>query len=116
VRILVCGSRGFDVYRIVVDAMENVIVATKGDVIVEGCARGADRLGELYALNAGLILEHHPADWEKYGRRAGFLRNVEMVESGIAVVAAFWDGTSKGTKHTIAQATARGIPVEVFSL
>lgn len=114
-RILVTGSRTFESYRTMVDAMENVIIAIPGeDCIVEGCARGADRLAELYALNARIHLEHHPANWEAYGRRAGAYRNVEMLDSGIAVVAAFWDGKSRGTRHTIAEAESRGIPVEVF--
>ena len=114
-RILVAGSRTFDQYKLMVDAMENVVIAIPGeDCIVEGCARGADRLAELYGLNAGIYVEHHPADWDTWGRGAGFRRNVEMLESGIAVVVAFWDGKSRGTKHTIDQAHERLIPVEVI--
>jgi hypothetical protein len=56
-----------------------------------------------------------PADWERYKRRAGIIRNLEMLDQEPDLVIAFWDGKSRGTAHTIGEARRRGIPVEVVS-
>lgn len=41
-----------------------------------------------------------PADWEKYGRKAGYLRNDQMARyTDVAII--LWDGQSRGTKHMI---------------
>ena len=84
-------------------------------VIVHGGAPGADRTAGFLADDFGFAVEEHPAEWEKHGKRAGFLRNVEMLESGVDLVLAFWDGASRGTKHMIDEARKRGIPVEVVT-
>lgn len=83
--------------------------------IVHGAARGADRIAAEIALSLGFRVEDHPADWPRYGRRAGFLRNVQMLSTGIGLVLAFQRGGSRGTQHTIDEARKRGIPVEVFT-
>ena len=41
-----------------------------------------------------------PADWDKYGKAAGYKRNGEMARNADALIA-FWDGKSRGTKHMI---------------
>ena len=51
--------------------------------------------------------------WDKYGKKAGYLRNVEMAENANALIA-FWDGKSKGTKHMIDIATERNLPIRVI--
>ena len=53
-----------------------------------------------------------PADWDKYGKRAGYLRNVQMAEYADALLA-FWDGESRGTKNMIDEALSRGLKVGV---
>jgi len=109
-RVLVCGSRGFNDYItmcVALDAMDDV------DTIVEGCARGADRLAEQYGQRHDIPVEHHPADWDRFGRGAGFRRNLEMLDSSVDLVLAFWDGESRGTAHTIQMASSRGIDVVV---
>lgn len=108
-RVLVCGSRSYKGYELVKQSLSYYKPGTT--TVVEGCASGADRLAEIAAYELGMRIEHHPADWKKYGRRAGYIRNVEMLDSGIDVVLAFWDGESKGTAHTMREAEARGITV-----
>lgn len=86
----------------------------RGTTIVEGCARGADRLAEYYAPSYGFTVEHHPADWS-LGKRAGLMRSLEMLDYPIPdLVLAFWDGKSRGTGFTVTAARKRGIPVEVI--
>lgn len=68
--------------------------------VISGGARGADRLGELWASYHNVPCRVFPAQWDDYGKAAGYLRNEKMsleAEAGIAL----WDGYSKGTKHMI---------------
>lgn len=75
--------------------------------IISGGARGADKLGEQYALEYHIPIRHLPAEWYKYGKRAGIIRNTDIVRLADIVVA-FWDGKSPGTRHTIAESKRLG--------
>jgi hypothetical protein len=85
-------------------------------IVVSGGASGADSLAALYAKERSYPITIFRPDWAR-GRGAGFARNVAMVDDGDDVVA-FWDGNSRGTRHTINYARKQGKPVEVqlFSL
>ncbi len=76
--------------------------------VVSGNANGIDRAGELYALIQGIPLRTFPANWNKYGRKAGLVRNKEMAEYAQALIA-IWDGESPGTRHMINQAFNHGL-------
>lgn len=71
--------------------------------ILCGLAKGADTLGKKWAIIKGIPIEYYPANWTKYGKIAGFKRNIEMAKNADALIA-LWDGKSPGTKHMIAQA------------
>jgi YspA, cpYpsA-related SLOG family len=114
VRILVCGSRRWKDRNAIIYRLADISPPLDEVVIVHGNAGGADRIAHQEAQKLGLLVEPHPADWERYGKRAGFIRNVEMLESGIDLVIAFWDGASRGTQHTMDEAAKREIPVEVI--
>jgi hypothetical protein len=75
--------------------------------IVSGMAQGADMLAIRYANERGLAVIQMPADWKKHGRKAGMLRNQEMLNVANGVVA-FWDGQSVGTKGMIDITKAAG--------
>jgi hypothetical protein len=77
-------------------------------------ARGADALGAKLAHNYSLKLIEMPADWDTHGKSAGYKRNQEMAKIATHLVA-FWDSTSKGTKHMIDIATRKGLTVKVVS-
>lgn len=108
-KVIVAGSRSFTDYELLCATLDNMKIST----IISGAARGADKLGERYANHRGIPVEQFPAQWDKYGARAGFIRNGEMAENADALVA-FWDGLSSGTKHMISVAKAQGLPVEVI--
>lgn len=80
-----------------------------------GKALGADTLGERYALTRGLPLEYYPANWDKYGKQAGFIRNTTMADNAEALIA-LWNGFSRGTAHMIRQAEARQLHVFVYKI
>lgn len=81
--------------------------------IVHGGARGPDTQAGLMLADDAKI-EVFPADWDGLGRSAGYMRNMEMLDSNVDRVIAFWDGKSRGTKHTINEAWRRGIPVRIY--
>ena len=98
-RVIVAGSRGFNDYGFLASALDNIL--PEGDVtVISGTARGADRLGEMYAENHGHEVIRIPADWDRHGMSAGYLRNEQMAKSADGCVV-FWDGVSKGSKHMI---------------
>ena len=97
-KVIVAGSRDFDIFSKVEDTLMMYFKEHKlhrADVeIVSGAARGADRLGEQFAIKYGLKLTKFPADWDKYGKSAGYRRNAEMAKyADVYQVAQFADAT-----------------------
>lgn len=86
--------------------------------IVHGGARGADQLAGEVARSLGLTEEPHFADWQGKGRRAGHIRNREMLDSGVHEVWAFkdyfdWTFTRGGTENMVSISKLAGIPTYV---
>lgn len=108
---IIAGSRSLTDYQLVEEAMERC--GWVPTVVVSGRApRGIDRLGERWAQQRKIELIRMPADWEKFGLRAGPLRNIEMAKIAMALVAVH-DGKSSGTAHMIAAARERNLRVYV---
>ena len=109
-RVIVAGSRTLEDYELVRKTLDPILAPMdkRDTVILSGTARGADKLGERYASEHGYAVVCYPADWTTHGRRAGIIRNEQMVLDATHLVA-FWDGVSKGTRHMIAAASGRGI-------
>lgn len=84
-----------------------VLESTGCDAIVSGGARGADRIAEIYAYRHNLPIRIFRAEWNKYGKVAGMLRNSEIVKQ-CHVLLAIWDGKSRGTEDIIKKAMAAG--------
>lgn len=103
-KIAVIGSRKFVDYEFLAEKLKFL---TDTDTIVSGGAKGADSLAARYATKNNVNLTVFPADWEKYGRSAGYKRNVQIIDESDSVIA-FWDGSSKGTKHSIDIAKKQG--------
>lgn len=83
--------------------------------IVSGGAPGADSLAEDYADFHKVPTDIFKADWDKYGKSAGFKRNKTIVDNSDVVIA-FWDGVSKGTRSTIEYARSIKKPVIVYQV
>lgn len=102
-KVIIAGSRGFSNYKLLKDECDKFLRDKRKEyniIIISGGARGADMLGEKYSRDEGLSLEVFPANWNKFGKSAGFRRNEQMAEVADALIA-FWDGKSHGTKHMI---------------
>lgn len=124
-RILVTGARSCTQQQALY--VENVIYAaayapmSRGDavIVVQGeCPYGGvDKVAENLATSTkGLINEGHPADWKRLGRKAGMMRNGEMVAAGAEICLAFPNAQSTGTWDCIRKAAAAGIHVRIYPL
>lgn len=106
--VSITGSRTITDYKLVCLAVnESKFNITK---IISGGAAGIDSLARIYAYNHGIPFEEYPADWKKFGKRAGPIRNKEMEEKIDAAIV-LWNGVSKGTKHYISLVQASGKPL-----
>jgi len=110
-RVMITGSRDWtDEEKI----RKELSLLPEGSVIVHGNARGADKIADRIARELGFEVEVHKANWKEDGRKAGILRNIRMVDSGIHRALAFWDGESRGTAHAIYYAKDSGIRTKVI--
>lgn len=97
--------------------LDSVATFASADVLIEGCARGADRMAEEWATTAYPLIgvhRHFPADWDKYGRSAGPIRNQRMLDEGRPdLVVALHDNLSesRGTAHMVRISELANIPV-----
>ncbi len=109
-RTIIAGSRTIKQYAVVEQAIrESALNITE---VVSGAAYGVDQLGEMYGKRNGLPIRSFPAEWQKYGKSAGYRRNEVMAKNADALIAV-WDGESRGTKHMIDIARAAGLTVYV---
>ena len=111
--LIVAGGREFNDYQLLSERLiliADTYLEEKLITIVSGAARGADKLGEQFASTHGVRCISLPADWNRYGKRAGFLRNEQMAGMSQGLLA-FWDGKSTGTEHMITTAHDRGLDV-----
>ena len=120
-RIIIAGSRTFNNYPRLHKELKNYIskynLKPEEIEIISGTARGADKLGENFARVNGIKCVRFPADWNTYGKSAGYIRNAEMAKYASqehGVLFAFWDGKSKGTKHMIDLATKYHLEIYVI--
>lgn len=123
-RIIIAGGRDFENYFLlktsVIEKISEKIPFPYEAVIVSGMAKGADKLGVQFANEMGLKLYRFPAEWERLGKRAGYVRNVEMAKfasegDNKGMLVAFWDGKSKGTLHMINTAKKYGLEVHIVN-
>lgn len=113
-KIIIAGTRTFNNYELLCQKCDDALRLQDQVEVVSGTASGADKLGEQYAKEKGYNIKQFPADWNKHGKSAGYIRNEEMAVYSDALIA-FWDGQSKGTKHMIDLANKHGLKVKVVN-
>lgn len=109
-KLAIIGSREFNDYTLLTNELERY--KNKIHIVVSGAARGADSLGERWAIENKKETLIFPADWDKYGKRAGYIRNEDIIKNSDCVMA-FWNGISKGTKHSIDLASKYNKPIKI---
>ena len=111
-KVAIVGTR---TYPDLEQVREYVRKLSPEDIIVSGGAKGVDQTAEDEACKLGMEVISVPAEWNKYGRRAGLVRN-DMIVAIADCVVAFWDGVSRGTKYTIDSAKKQNMIVQVFNV
>ncbi len=113
-RVLVCGDRNWSD----MDLIKCALVDIEATEVVHGGCRGADLLGLEAAEFLGLDVVAYPADWNRYGRAAGPIRNQQMLDMGEPdMVFAFHNDidASRGTKDMLRRADIAGVPNQLFT-
>ena len=104
-RVLVTGSRSWK-------DKEAALIRSGASLVIHGGALGADSLADEVARELKIPRKIYRAEWEKYGKAAGSIRNGFMLhDSQPDIVLAFWDGKSPGTRDMIAKAKRYGVEV-----
>lgn len=117
-KLIICGSREFNDYEYLKSACDYNLQdkrKTHNIIIISGAARGADSLGEKYAEENNFRLIKIPAEWDKYGKRAGHLRNAKMAEIANACIGFVVKGVKcPGTENMLKIATEKNLLVRRF--
>lgn len=124
-KFLVTGSRDWRRGQVIAKALHTLhhkIGSRQGILIHGACPTGADAMAEDVwerIIDDGPYLgmrsiDRYPADWDRLGKRAGFVRNELMIDQGPSLVLAFWRNRSKGTHHTMNLARAHGIKLIIW--
>lgn len=110
-KLAIVGSRTFNNYN----KLKNELEPYKDNIgeVISGGARGADSLARRWAKENNIMYKEHLADWDLYGKKAGYIRNKKIIKECDGCVA-FWDGISKGTKHSIELCEQYNKPVKII--
>lgn len=108
-KVIIAGSRQIEDY----DALKALIEKSGWDIeeVVSGGCRGVDSLGEQWAKERGIPVRPFVADWAKYGREAGELRNREMAEYADGLIL-LWDAKSPGASCMLRESAKADIPIQ----
>ncbi|KKL09598.1 hypothetical protein LCGC14_2564270, partial [marine sediment metagenome] len=97
------------------EVIREEIVKLNPSVIIEGGARGADKIAREIAIELEIDVMEYPAEWDKYGEGAGPIRNQQMLDEAYPnLVLAFPLPDSRGTWDMIRRARAAGIEVKII--
>lgn len=117
-RVLVCGSRGWIDRKTVWERLQRLLSTREAEdiTILHGAARGPDTFAAEWAETEGIMVEEYPAEWKRWGRVAGPMRNQRMLDEGKPdlVIAFRSPGRSTGTDDMISRARRAVVPVDVI--
>ena len=110
-KTIIAGSRDGVTYQDIVNAVNQCGWGITE--VVSGRARGADQFGEQWAIQRNVPIKMFPANWDLNGRRAGYIRNLDMADYADAAIVC-WNGVSRGSQHMINVAKQQGLRVYVY--
>lgn len=111
IRVIICGSRSWNKVDVIAKVVDRLPTDT---VVIHGCASGADTIAGVCAESRELTVIKFPADWDKFGKSAGYKRNLQMLREGepnLVIAFVNKDSESRGTKSMIDIAEASAIRV-----
>jgi len=109
-RVIVCGGRNYHDKAAVYAALDRLHEKKGIDFLIQGSGAGADYTAWQWAQDRGVLCGSFPAQWDEHGRRAGPIRNQQMIDEGRPDgVVAFPGG--RGTADMIERAKRAGIAV-----
>lgn len=116
-RVLVCGARDYDNADLINQQLKILLEAYGPFILIEGEAKGADtiarRWGDRHLPRMNII--PFPAQWSRYGRGAGPIRNLQMLEQGKPdLVLAFGGKKGTGTNHMVRIAKKAGVIIREY--
>lgn len=111
-KVILAGSRNI-IDEFTVMCCADSIYFEKIDEVIGGGARGVDSFAPLLAERRQAKYVEFKADWGRLGKKAGYLRNLQMGAYADALIAV-WDGKSRGTRHMIDIMLDLSKPVHVF--
>jgi len=114
-KLIIAGSRTLNEVGLISAVIERNDILLDIKEVVSGCAKGIDTAGAEWAAIHGITIKSFPADWNKFGRSAGYIRNSEMAKYGDALLA-IWDGHSKGTLNMITTMQKLEKPVYIMEV
>ena len=106
-KLLVGGSRTFIDEELLREELNKLRKKFNIILIISGGVRGADFLAKKYAFENKIPYKEYLPDWNKYGRKAGIIRNIEMIDKCDKAIF-FWDGKSPGTRQAIEYSKKKG--------
>lgn len=112
-KLAVVGSRNFSDYELLKHKLDTIHSIKPISFIISGGASGADSLSERWARENGVPTKIFLPDWDRFGKSAGYKRNVQIVCECDSLIA-FWDGQSKGTQHSINLAKEKLKPIAII--
>lgn len=110
-RIAIVGSRDYPDLDAVAAYVNDL---PEGTTVVSGGARGVDQVAVMTASLRNLPVDVYKADWDRYGKSAGYRRNIDIVANADKLVA-FQHNASRGTQHSIDLAVKARIPTVVVT-
>lgn len=119
--LLIAGSRTYNNYEELTKITNALLVNFKSaDIhIVSGGAKGADALAKKYAIDNNFAYHEFPANWNQYGKAAGYIRNKQMhdfiSQFPCRGCLCFWDGQSRGTAQNFSLAAKAKTPLRIYN-
>lgn len=113
-KIIIAGGRDFEDYNLLKEKCDKILsTINEKIIIVSGCAKGADMMGEKYANDLGHQIVYFSPNWRLYGSRAGPVRNREMVEYADSLIL-FWNGVNKDSVDMLEKAKEKNLSIRVI--
>jgi len=114
-KTIIAGSRDYSSVASIYSVLDAQLLVRPITEVISGTARGPDSIGAIWAIERNIPVTYFPADWGRYGRGAGHIRNAQMAEYAEAVII-FWNGISSGTANMINLARKRGLQLHIETI